>query len=131
MNAATKFQAAVVGVKDDEDLDETDELWRIKSTPTSGSTPYTQWVTTLSKKTKQPTQVDLFINDTAVKQLQLKEGSLLNNAPSQMTMHTLATGSKTTLVIHSIDVSTPIPRSVFTKEYLLSSTSISSQEKTP
>ncbi len=112
-------------------ISETDSQWQIVCTPSSMNTPYNRWVISLSKKTRQPLGVELFVDDILTKKLHFPDRPLINNAPSEMIMHTLVNGSKTTLVIRSMDTVTPIPSTVFTKEYLLRSVHTAPAQGTP
>ena len=53
-------------------LEDTPSKWVIQSTPVNqDQTPYTKWVSTIDKKTSNPTQIDFYTNDKKVKELRI------------------------------------------------------------
>ena len=102
---------------------ETPTTWVIQSTPNpSVNTPYNKWVSTVEKSTGSPSTIQLFTNDTPVKELTIQTVDA-NGLPKQSTMKNLTTGSQTILEIHTFDNHSEIPLDHFTKEYLLQSIS--------
>ena len=104
-------------------LEETPSTWVIKSTPDdSVQTPYTEWISTIDKQTRAPVGVLFFTNETKVKELKVLEVNA-EGIPTKSRMTNLTTGSNTTLEIHSLDTTSEVPLSHFTKEHLISGSS--------
>ena len=104
-------------------LEDTPSTWVIQSTPDdSVQTPYTKWISTINKQTRAPVDVQFFTHEKKVKELKVLEVNA-EGIPTKSRMTNLTTGSNTTLEIHSLDTTSEIPLSHFTKEHLISGSS--------
>lgn len=103
-------------------VQETDTQWIIESIPQQEKgTVYSKWITTVEKKTQFPQQIQLFQEDTQIKELTVLTTDA-NGLPTKSMMRNLQTQSQTTIEVHSWDTKTEIPLDHFSQEYLLSST---------
>lgn len=102
-------------------IEENEQAWIIQVNDPAQN-QYSKWIQTISKDNLMPTQIDYFDNkEEPLKTLTIESFWTVENQffPKKSTMTNLQSHSKTELLVHSVDLTTDVPLSLFSEAGLV------------